>query len=353
MRNQRSAFTLVELLVVIGIIVLLVGLLIPVVSKVRLSAQEADSKQQISGLSAAIERYFNDFKAYPGPIANDLLRNDQADASDFGGPGGSFSVQTPAGVTDYDTTAGAILNKLTGSENLVLALLGGLKLDSGSSPGALQLVYDPSDVGKGPASLNTASPKRFAAYIDDKDLSWRTVNGRKTGKYEDGAAPADDTLIPEFVDRFSTGPMPVLYLRARTGASGIADPMTPNNARTRQYNIHGIIGYTRDQGTDRFIGEARRAPEGGDKSSDDVKKLRHGLRETSPADTFAGFGDPTNPPKPPYRFDVYLANPNANANPVNRTTGTPRNKDGYILISPGRDRIYGTNDDITNFGSVR
>ena len=30
----------------------------------------------------------------------------------------------------------------------------------------------------------------------------------------------------------------------------------------------------------------------------------------------------------------------------------PRQKDGYILISPGPDRTYGTNDDICSFGDV-
>ena len=29
-----------------------------------------------------------------------------------------------------------------------------------------------------------------------------------------------------------------------------------------------------------------------------------------------------------------------------------RKKDSYVLVSAGKDRIYGTADDITNFGSV-
>jgi hypothetical protein len=34
-------------------------------------------------------------------------------------------------------------------------------------------------------------------------------------------------------------------------------------------------------------------------------------------------------------------------------TGTPRAKDGYILISAGPDGYYGTLDDITSFGDVQ
>jgi hypothetical protein len=33
-------------------------------------------------------------------------------------------------------------------------------------------------------------------------------------------------------------------------------------------------------------------------------------------------------------------------------TGTPRAKDEFILISAGKDRTYGTSDDITSFGDV-
>jgi hypothetical protein len=32
---------------------------------------------------------------------------------------------------------------------------------------------------------------------------------------------------------------------------------------------------------------------------------------------------------------------------------TPRQKDGYILVAAGSDRMYGTNDDIVSFGSVQ
>jgi hypothetical protein len=38
--------------------------------------------------------------------------------------------------------------------------------------------------------------------------------------------------------------------------------------------------------------------------------------------------------------------------PSENATGSPRGKDGFILISAGKDRTYGTEDDITSFGSV-
>ena len=46
----------------------------------------------------------------------------------------------------------------------------------------------------------------------------------------------------------------------------------------------------------------------------------------------------------PYDAFAYFTNP--------AVANSPRSKDGYILISAGPDRIYGTNDDICSFGAV-
>ncbi len=54
---------------------------------------------------------------------------------------------------------------------------------------------------------------------------------------------------------------------------------------------------------------------------------------------------------------MYLRKPerrSANSNQCRpySNIGVPRQKDGYILISAGPDRVYGTTDDLTNFGPV-
>src|SRR3954470_11338494 len=121
--TRRSAFTLVELMVVVGIIAVLISVLIPVISSVRMRAHDADSKNWVQQISGAIERYQQDYRAFPGPIPNVLLANPNADASDFGGQGGSFGVQVSPGVSGFDATPGNLITKITGSENLVLGLL--------------------------------------------------------------------------------------------------------------------------------------------------------------------------------------------------------------------------------------
>ena len=62
-------FTLVELLVVIGIILLLVGILLPVTLSVIRKGQRSRTQADLQALSAALEAYKTDFYSYPRPTA--------------------------------------------------------------------------------------------------------------------------------------------------------------------------------------------------------------------------------------------------------------------------------------------
>src|SRR5688572_12134261 len=71
--RRRRGFTLAELLVVIGIIALLVSILVPVIGRVRISGQAADTAALIRAIDAACQTYQSDHQAYPGPLAADEL----------------------------------------------------------------------------------------------------------------------------------------------------------------------------------------------------------------------------------------------------------------------------------------
>ncbi|MBC7785365.1 MAG: type II secretion system protein [Burkholderiales bacterium] len=348
-QNRRcSAFTLIELMVVVGIIAVLISVLIPVIASVRGKAYDANTKNWVQQLTGAIERYQSDFRAYPGPIPDSLIFNNAVDGSDFGGPGGGFAVGVPSTVQGFDTTPGNLYTNITGSENLVLGLLGGLRATG--TVGALQLVYDPSIVGLGPMSLNPASPKRGTAYLDATDLSWRQGTNGKTGAFADGTGPANDTLIPEFVDKYPGAEMPILYLRARRGVPTNATPtITSNSVMTNQpnptpaaprgtYDLSQIVGYTATS-----IGEGKKIKANEYQNSANPFPS-HGLR------TVRTDSATTNPPPATktfvYPFDgyAYFESP--------QMPNTARNKDSFILISAGADRTYGTRDDIVSFGTV-
>lgn len=64
MGNKRRGFTLVELLVVIGIIALLIGILLPALNKARSAARETACSNNIRQLGMGIMMYVNDSKGF-------------------------------------------------------------------------------------------------------------------------------------------------------------------------------------------------------------------------------------------------------------------------------------------------
>jgi prepilin-type N-terminal cleavage/methylation domain-containing protein len=341
--RRHHGFSMVELMTVLTIIVILVTILIPVVGRVRRAAWEASVKAQINAIDAAVQRYQQDFSAYPGPVPLRLMYPGA-------GPGNAGEwVHYPAGTRRSD---------ITGAENLVLGLLGGLK-PSTAGPG---FEFDPTLVGRGPRNLNPLNPKSYQPYIEGLPLSQAGAN------YSDGAGKSADSPIPEILDRFP-GPMPILYLRANVGANGVVSiggsddggsvfPATTPPTPT-QYDLNEIIPYTKYFATFGSIGEGKsikvndyKNPPAGVTVAADA--LPHGIqtvRRSMTMDKSAGANYSYPYDAFPYFNNRAIPPTDPTAGAQNRT-GTARNKDKFILISAGVDRVYGTADDITNFGSV-
>lgn len=294
MSKPRNGFTLTELLVVIVIISLLISLLVPTISKVRQAAWAADTQQRLNNIRNAIERYYNDFQQYPGLYSNP---------------------QISAGVT-IDTTAPTL--KLTMTENGLLSLLGGVVLNASSVP-----VFSVPDVGRGQVSFNTNDPRRYPAYVDVTTAGLPSQPWTSWFLWAKDNLPAaqrpsgnPDCSVPEFFDAWPSDPMPIIYLRAKVAATGIID--ATGNA---QYDLRHLTPYLNmNAGTAAF-----------------------------PVASFAA--------GPGYAAGVesYFADKTLSTGTVG-TAGTgsvAKQKDGYILIAAGPDRIFGTADDQTNFGKVK
>jgi prepilin-type N-terminal cleavage/methylation domain-containing protein len=286
----RGGFTLIELLVVIGIIAVLMAILVPVIGHVRQSGYVAATRARLLAIQNGIEAYKQRFEAYPGPLADSQLLPITNNPAALGGP-------------------------FTSSENLVLGLLGGLKIANN------QIQFDPTLIGRGPQSLNPLKIQAYDTMVDPVSAGLDTVKaGGAWKKWSDPAHPPlpnqsnyKDTDAPEFVDSFPDA-MPILYLRARVGATGV-------------------------------VTDGSKAFPAGILPAYDVRFLNPYTFPALPIPTSA------NPPWPSPKPTADLYAPEYFG-----TVADPhvaKQKDGFFLIAAGPDRNFGTADDLTNAGELK
>jgi prepilin-type N-terminal cleavage/methylation domain-containing protein len=313
-RPRRGAFSLVELLVVIGIIAVLVGILIPVVGRMRKEAFKVDTAALINTLRSATESYHANFKAYPGPFSDDDVYGHV-----------NWNRGNRVGIAKNIQHSGQ--NYVTGTEQLFLSLCGGLRLEQSSQDPEF-FVMSNGALPTGPSNLNTRNPKVMNAFLTDAG-KYLPHEWYKLPNFRDAAGNvASDTNVPEFLDRYPE-PLPILYLRARRGAPGI---VTDNDKTPYQYDLRQVSGYTSMPA----VGAKHGLQKVGDASSSIKKSM----------DDNKGGADAL-----PY-FKIPGASLPSSFSATNQIGAAPRSQDTYIMISAGPDRIYGTIDDITSFGPV-
>ena len=360
--QQSSGFTLVELLIVIGIIAVLISILLPAVSKVRIAAQKVATQNTINRLAQGCEQYFQDFNAYPGPFADGQLAPNSVIAP--------VLVYGPANYTLQDETSTPFTRAPTSSENLFLGLCGGLRFVVPTT-GTPTFIYDNPVArrGTGPRGLGTGVAKKSQSYMELSDADISVTEDTRNPLTDSmtppslwwGGAPGPavtapfvgDTAIFEFMDRFSKA-KPILYLRAQRGTSRQAsgdvkgfildrsNATTIGNSTPFQYDpaliqqTYSNIGLERDGMTVRT---------GKEWKADVVDYPNAALDPASPA-TGANVKFKEGNERYFVNEQVATGDPVTTAKP--ELVLIPQHKDGFILISAGADGIYGTADDIRN-----
>jgi prepilin-type N-terminal cleavage/methylation domain-containing protein len=398
---QAPAFTLIELLVVIGLIAVLIAATLTIIPKVQTAVYGAQTQSQMAAIATAIQAYYNDYRAYPGPLANNQLStffdsNSKTNEPYISDPSGNLYLAGQpdfvASAADPNSLAKPYIDatsldptRITGAQNLVLGLCGGLRLNtSGATP---VFEYHPADLitvtvtasggvllagtPKGPASLNAANPRRQQSYlnISKGDLYFpnSSVNG---GAFADSAGRfSQDAMIPVFIDKYSD-PLPILYYRTNVGGTAIAGLRSAatlngtqlvdssNNPVTPQYDLVQNRAYVVPNPNNSNLSIGTRA---------NNPNSIHGLQ---------GLGNPnvfdltqTTPVKYPIDINnngtytplngglngiAYFSDPALNtSSSTNTTQGVARQKDGFVLISAGPDRQYGTRDDLIYPGPLQ
>ena len=295
MERKKTGLTMIELLIVLGIIALLIGLLLPALSLVRNVAKETKQKAQLSTIEMALAAFKNDEGDYP--------------PSDW--------VLPPNPGSDY-----------CGAQKLAEALLGWDLL--GFHPKTAWRA-DGLDAQGGAGSYDPAQTRD-----NNGDGIPDTFDERK-GPYLELATANAFKIIDLFRQSSIESLAPDTYVicdvfgtKKITMVKGV-DPVT-GQPITINEKAGAPILYYRANTSGKVINDVYHAYD------------NDALVVTKQNDD--GRIHPLANPTGPYQFFYnYIRDPKITAKPW------PYRPDSYILISAGVDGLYGTSDDITNFGN--
>jgi prepilin-type N-terminal cleavage/methylation domain-containing protein len=323
-RTGAAGFTIVELLVVIGIIGILVALLIPAISGVQNSGKKLKTQATMTSISSGLEAYRN-ATGEPYPPSSSDATGETARAlagADLLGASGFKDVNRDGSWWDGTHS----IQDCNQGFNGLYSLDGNQCGDNTLEP--LHRRFGPYiDVSKTPIVT-------MEEYAEDVLLPKNAPNQSIPLPPSSGNWGSVDEYLPQLfiLDGFG---FPILYYKASVGASGMmVDWSDPNDPGSGIYSAADNALYT-----GMVVNGNNYIPNGG-------------------MDLGAGKNHP-----------LRLANaPNANPNTDSwsdadwrgtfasliwdrkvTARNVPVNKDSYLLISPGEDALWGTDDDLTNF----
>lgn len=206
-QQNRRAFTLIELMIAIVIILILLGLLIPAIGSVRLAAQRAQVRTEISNMEAAITAFKADFGIDPpsGIVLHETSagwNSDQRSKNLIRKMWPQFNFGLARDINKDGSTAGN--TPLNAGECLVF-FLGGIWDTSGKTPNGFS--KDPAN----PFSVADAGGGRLGPYFEFDN-----------GRFVD----TDGDSAPEYLDSFPSQQLPYLYFSSYDGRGYRTDEVT-------------------------------------------------------------------------------------------------------------------------------
>jgi type II secretory pathway pseudopilin PulG len=307
--NKQKAFTIVELLTSIGIIVILMGLLIPSLAKIRRSAKEAAQKVQFATIGMALDAFKQDYGDYPPSdqlegigqtVGNVYCGAQKLTEALIGWDLMGFHPKTAWTRDGYDGT-----NRIYDVTDANLHERKGPYLDVAKTP-VFRLAE--SVAGKNDGLYNYNTPE--LAPFDKTKANWVICDVFSVKKIKDASG------------KIINAGTPILYYKANTSSKSLycqynTMTMKPEDSIYNVYDNLPLLG----------LGMLPRMFPGS-------------------ISNHAIFPPPSNFCRTDYKI-VDQKIPSWVRNGIN--CYWPNRPDSYILISAGADHNFGTNDDILNF----
>jgi type II secretory pathway pseudopilin PulG len=296
----RTAFTIIELLTVMSIIIILIGLLVPSLNMAKRYAKEVRQKAQFHSIDSALELFSGEWDGYPPSSAMD------------GAP-------TP----EHYCGAMKLCEALVGQDLMGFHPLSRFRADC-TMDGTNYLYDNPNPPGQTlypDTATNLKARRTYLQHTSDAYKLWQIYGRGNTSDFSPELFVLCD--VYNSVKHKETGKgigMPILYYKANT-SNIIHDPNltlptlpTTTSSGDYIYNYH---------------------------DNDEMVQL----------DILGGVLGNQHPLSSTYTggTNFYKVTRDKRINLQSDGNGRPYRPDSYILISAGYDGIYGTDDDIFNF----
>jgi len=324
-RRHPYGFTLVELLTVIFIIALLISILVPALNAVRDQARNAKTSGELSSIEKGAELFHGELGKYPrshgaNPFFDDdtvFLTGAQWLAVQLVGPDMRGYVKPSL---ENDAINDGEINQVDWRK--------WYELDSGTTYARLG-PYVPADGD---------IVQSFVSWAEDHPAY------DVRGDLEETGDRWSNDRIPFFVDAYG---LPILYYAANTYAKRPFSFRSGDNLRIGRYDQSDNAGFTGSEGDNgRNPTPQRGLNPYGDAETIGDSDLWHPLG-------IFGYdrSNPNEEPDPPQSFAGIIMDRNIfETNRISDTEGRvwPHNADTFILVSPGKDGLWGTKDDVSN-----
>jgi len=291
--DRRRAFSLIELLVVVAIIIALVGLLLVALRGAQNSAREAKSSSTMNAFANAAMQFQQEHQRFPGLLPDEVL----------------------AEIPELTTTQNALFELMGGAmayhpilrqrnfdEYEAFKALGGSEPEVSVGSTGWVFVYNPDRFGEGPM----INGKVYEPYLSVDDNVVRLAEGRLA----DGSDTGFESRYPDLIDAWG---QPIIYFR-RLSPTGVLISEDPSDRP--QFLFAGFDQYLESP----ELGELGRdqRPTGG--------QIEHSI-----------FNSMTGMSMPAATLAQLIRNA-AIGEPDQPLTGSARG--GFVLISAGEDGIF-------------